>query len=352
MKELIQRLSALDEDATAAVKIILHFDTLLGQGAGLESFVRGAAVLAGYPAGLAHPQHQLWLRVDAGGRAAAPVTDQDVIRAWPHRDLDDGSGAVVWVERPQESVLDGVLLERLAAGVHLTLERVSPVSVDDDVGAVEILLSTASDDARRKAARRLRLSENCRVHVVATAADAPPPFSRRSAVVPTHVGDVRASIVEAVRFSTACVAGVGSAVRLHDVPTSWSQALVALRLATRIAPVARWDDLGALALLASVPAEAAAQHPDVVAVREAAGEPWGLDTLEAVARTDSSRAASAVLGLHHSTIQSRQARLEELLRFRLGTADGRTRAMVALTLHRLTENRPADHYHPPPDPHT
>ena len=339
MKELIQRLSALDEDASAAVKIIVHFDTLLGQGAGLESFVRGAAVLAGYPAGLAHPRHQLWLRVDADGRSVTPVTDPDHAHAWPHRDLEDGSGGVVWVERPQESVLDGVLLERLAAGVHLTLERVSPVSVDDDAGAVEILLATGSDDARRKAARRLRLSEDCRVHVVASAADAPPPFSRRSAVLSTEIGDVRASIVEAARFSSACVAGVGSAVRLHDVPASWSQALVALRLATRIAPVVRWDDLGALALLASVPAEVAAHHPDVVAVREAAGESWGLDTLEAVARTESSRAASAVLGLHHSTIQSRQARLEELLGFRLGTADGRTRAMVALTLHRLTEHR-------------
>jgi hypothetical protein len=336
MKELIQRLSALDEDATAAVKIILHFDTLLGRGAGLESFVRGAAVLSGYPAGLAHPQHQIWLRVDADGRSVPPTGDvADVVARWPHHELDDGSGGVVWIERPEESVLDAVLLERLAAGVHLTLERVSPVSVDDDAGAVEILLATASEDARRKAARRLRLREDSRVHVVATAADASPPFSRRSAVLSTSVGDVRASIVEAVRFSTACIAGVGSAVRLHDLPTSWSQALVSFRLATHIAPIVRWDELGALALLASVPADVAAAHPDVTAVREAAGEPWGLDTLEAVARTESSRAASAVLGLHHSTVQARQLRLEDLLGFKIGTADGRTRVMVALAAYRL-----------------
>jgi DNA-binding transcriptional LysR family regulator len=69
--------------------------------------------------------------------------------------------------------------------------------------------------------------------------------------------------------------------------------------------------------------------------REAAAERWGLDTLEAIARTDSSRAASAVLGLHHSSVQSRQNRLEHLLGFKLGTADGRTRAMAALTLYRL-----------------
>jgi hypothetical protein len=337
MKELIQRLSALDEDASAAVKIILHFDTLLGQGAGLESFVRGAAVLAGHPAGLRHPQHRIALRVDATGRPVTPADEPDDVTRWPHRHLDDGSGAVVWVERPEASVLDDVLLERLAAGVHLTLERVSPLAVQDDAGAVEILLGRASDDARRKAARRLRLPEDCRVHVVASAADAPSPFRRRSAVLATDAGDVRASIVEAARFSTSCLAGVGSSVRLHDIPRSWSQALTAFRLATRFAPVVRWEDLGALALLADVPAEIAESHPDIAGVRESAMEPWGLDTLEAIARTDSSRAASAVLGLHHSSVQSRQSRLEQLLGFKLGTADGRTRAMAALTLYRLLE---------------
>ena len=336
MKELIQRLSALDEDATAAMKVILHFDTLLGQGAGLESFVRGAAVLSGYPAGLAHPQHQLWLRVDAHGRPAEPVTEPADVVKWPHRLLDDGSGALVWVERPEESVLDGVLLERLAAGVHLTLERVSPLNVEDDAGAVEILLSKSSEDARRKAARRLRLPDDCRVHVVASAATAPPPFSRRSAMMSTPYGDVRASVVEAVRFSTACMAGVGSAVRLHDVPTSWAHALVAFRLASHLSPVVRWDELGALGMLADLPEAAAAAHPDVVAVGDVALEPWGLDTLEAVARTDSSRAASAVLGLHHSSVQSRQTRLEEVMGFKIATADGRTRAMIALALYRLT----------------
>ena len=336
MKELIQRLSALDEDASAAVKIILHFDTLLGQGAGLESFVRGAAVLSGFPAGLVHPQHQLSLRVGANGRSAPPVKDVTEIDKWPHRELDDGSGGVVWVERPEVSVIDAVLLERLAAGAHLTLERVSPLTVEDDVGAVEILLSRSSDDARRKAARRLRLAEDCLVHVVATPADAPPPFSRRSAVLSTPAGAVRASVVEAVRFSTTCLAGVGSAVRLHDLPTSWSHALVSLRLASHLMPVVRWGELGALALLASVPTAVAVAHPDVIAVAVVARVPWGLDTLEAVARTESSRAASAVLGLHHSTVQSRQARLEEMLGFRPGTADGRTRLMVALTLYRLT----------------
>lgn len=336
MKELIQRLSALDEDAGAAVKIILHFDTLLGRGAGLESFVRGAAVLAGHPAGLAHPQHRLFLRVSADGRSTAPVSSLEEAARWPHHELDDGSGAVVWVERPEERPLDAVLLERLAVGVHLTLERVSPSAVGDDAGAVEILLSTSSDDARRKAARRLRLPEGARVHVVASAADAPPPFTRRSAVLTTPWGDVRASLVEAVRFSTSSLAGVGAAVGLPDLPTSWTQALVALRLATRIAPVVRWEELGALSLLAAVPTDVATAHPDVAALREAAREPWGLDTLEAVARTESSRAASAVLGLHHSTVQARLARLEELLGFRLATADGRTRTTAGLVLYRLT----------------
>lgn len=335
MKELLQRLSAVDEDASAAMKIILHFDTLLSQGAGLESFVRGAAVLSGYPAGLAHPQHQIWLRIDQNGRSAPPVTDVDLIRTWAHHDLGDGSGALVWVERSENSVIDSVLLERLAAGVHLTLERISPLSIEDDAAAVEILLAKTSGDARRKAAARLRLRDAALVTVVASPAEAPPPFPRLTAIISTDDGDVRASIVESVSFPGACQAGVGSPVALQDLPTSWTQAQVALRMSTSLTPIVRWESLGGLSLLAQIPIASAQSHPDVVALGVAIEES-GTELIEALARTDSARAASATLGLHHSTVQVRQARLEQLLGFKVGTAEGRTRLMIALALHRLT----------------
>ena len=168
MKELLQRLGALDESASAALKIITFFDTLLEQGAGIEPFVRGAAVLSGFPAGFAHPVHRIWVRVDGEGRPLPGVDHADAARSWPHKDLGDGSGGIVWLERPgTPGVNDALLLERVASGLHITLERVSPLDLDD-AGAIEVLLSaTSTDDARRKAARRLRLREGALVKVVA-----------------------------------------------------------------------------------------------------------------------------------------------------------------------------------------
>jgi len=54
MKDLVVRLSALDPDAGAAVRVIAYFDQLVDARAGLATIVRGAAVLAGCPARLAY----------------------------------------------------------------------------------------------------------------------------------------------------------------------------------------------------------------------------------------------------------------------------------------------------------
>ncbi|KGM13684.1 CdaR family transcriptional regulator [Cellulomonas bogoriensis 69B4 = DSM 16987] len=339
VKELLHRLSALDEDASAALKIITFFDALLGQRAGLEPFVRGAAVLAGCPAGFAHPLHHIWLRVDAEGHALAPVQDVAVARSWPHQELADGSGGVVWLERPSgEAAHDAVLLERLATCLHLTIERVSPLDLDD-AGAIELLLSaTSTDDARRKAARRLRLRDDARVRVVALGpagvADVP-----RSAVVSTPFGPVRASIVRADEPWDAPWHGVSAVTGIAGVPRGWDEALLALRVASRLVPRVRWEDLGALTALGRADVRAGDHHPDVSAVAGAAREPWGLDTLEALSMTESVRAAAQVLGLHHSTVQARQQHLEDLLGFRVGTAPGRVRVATALVLHRLMTTR-------------
>lgn len=338
MKELLHRLSALDEDASAALKIITFFDTLLAQRAGLEPFVRGAAVLAGCPAGFAHPLHHLWLRVDAEGHALAPVKDVAAAQQWPHHDLADGSGGVVWLERTTGATAhDAVLLERLASCLHLTIERVSPLDLDD-AGAIEILLSaTSTDDARRKASRRLRLREGSKVRVVALPPADAGSAVPRSAVVATPYGPVRAAIVgqgeewQAVRY------GAGEPGGAAELPRSWDQALLALRVSSRLTPAVHWAELGALAALGDLPSGAAV-HPDVVRIAEAS-EPWVLDTLEAVSRTDSVRAAAHLLGLHHSTVQARQSQLDELLGFAVGSAPGRVRVAAALVVHRLGTTR-------------
>lgn len=336
MRELLQRLSALDEDASAALKIITYFDTLLRRKAGLEPFVRGAAVLSGWPAGFAHPLHQLRIRVDPAGHVVPGGENADLAEEWPRLEFDDGSGAVVWIERPGGGTEnDMVTLERLSAGLRLTLERVSPVDLDD-AGAVEILVSpTSTDDSRRKAARRLRLPVDRQLRVVVAAPQEAVPAGARTALLESAVGVVRVGVGDATSVLRFARCGVGPATTLHCLPDSFAQAQIAVRLVSRLAPVVTWDELGVMGPFLAAAERGVGEHADVVGVAALADEPWGLDTLEALAATDSVRAAAQVLGLHHSTVQTRIARIEHDLGFDVTAPSGRQRAAVALHLHRL-----------------
>ncbi|MFD5062753.1 hypothetical protein [Streptomyces sp. NPDC058394] len=55
MKGLLLRLSALDADAATAVRVIAHFEALLGGGLDPVSLTRSTAALAGCAAGLELP---------------------------------------------------------------------------------------------------------------------------------------------------------------------------------------------------------------------------------------------------------------------------------------------------------
>jgi hypothetical protein len=334
MRELIQRLSALDDDAASAMKIVAHFDALLAQGAGMTALVRGAAVLSGWPCGLHLPQHSIYARVDAQGRSIRAHDDPSDILSWPHQFLEDGSDGVVWLERPVDSdgASDAVILERLAAGVHLTIERVSPPAITDDAAAIEILSSASSPTARRKAAKRLRLSESAMVRLVAfRGADDDAPA--RSTHLDGERGSIRIALIEDGQAPSVSPAGLGPRVGVLEAFRTRSQAVAALALSSRITPVVSWDEWGALAELAAAGGEI--KHPDVSNVAALANDPQMLDTLEALAISDTVRAAAALLGLHHSTVQQRQTRIEATLGFRLASPAGRTRALVALVAYRV-----------------
>ncbi len=345
MRELIQRLSALDDDAASAMKIVAHFDALLAQGAGMTALVRGAAVLSGWPCGLHLPQHSIYARVDAQGKSIKVPEDPSAVLDWPHQFLEDGSDGVVWLERPADlpGASDAVILERLAAGVHLTIERVSPPAITDDAAAVEILTSASSPTARRKAAKRLRLSETAMVRLVAfRAADDSVP--EQSASLDSEIGPIRVALVEDGQSFALSPAGVGPLVGVLEAFRTRSQAVAALALSSRINPVVSWDQWGALAELAV--AGARLTHPDVERVAGLASDPQLLDTLEALAVSDTIRGAAALLGLHHSTVQQRQTRIEAVIGFRIASPAGRTRALVALAAYRVRDStartEPAD----------
>src|SRR3954451_24595229 len=88
MKELAGRLTALDPDAGAAVRVIAYFDRLSESRAGLEALVRGAAVLSGCPARLVDTDRHVHVRVEPDGTRHDTDTPPDP--TWPSAALRPG----------------------------------------------------------------------------------------------------------------------------------------------------------------------------------------------------------------------------------------------------------------------
>lgn len=326
MKELAGRLTALDPDAGAAVRVIAYFDRLAEARAGLESLVRGAAVLAGVPARLADADRRVSVRVESDGTRRDSDLPPDP--AWPCTALTPDGAPSLWLERSaaELSVVDAVILERAAGAVRLVLDRTRGRAPVDDPALVETVLdATAAEPARLHAARRLGLDPAARARAVAPV-DGPP------RVVPEHPD----AALPAGRL------GVGPAVPVLDLPRSWAAARTAVRFTaegTAADPgqrVVYADELGGTALLADLVVPGAEPPPDVLALESAAtATPWLLTTLHAVASTASLRAAATEINVHHSTLQDRLTHAEHLLGWPVRTPQGRFRLQLALTMRHL-----------------
>ncbi|MEV7886801.1 helix-turn-helix domain-containing protein [Streptomyces sp. NPDC002817] len=328
MKELAGRLTALDPDAGAAVRVIAYFDRLAESRAGLEALVRGAAVLAGVPARLVDADRRVHVRVEADGtrRDSAPPPDP----AWPSAALAPGGVPALWLERAAEpSVVDAVILERAAGAVRLVLDRTRGRAPVDDPALVETLLdATAPEPARLHAARRLGLDPAVAARAVAAAGG-----------LPRIVPEPRGTELPAGRL------GLGPAVPVLDLPRSWAAARTALRFTAEGSAqdpgqrVVYADELGGTALLADLVVPGAEPPPDVVALESAAAAtPWLLVTLHAVASTASLRAAAAEINVHHSTLQDRLVHAEHLLGWPVRTPQDRFRLQLALTMRHLARS--------------
>ncbi|MDH6136458.1 hypothetical protein P3T37_005886 [Kitasatospora sp. MAA4] len=355
MEELLERLSAVDPAAESAVRVIAYFDALVAARAGLDPFVRAAAVLTGCPAGLHDPDRHVHLRIHPDGHRLDPGPAD---RTWPSVRLADTADGHVWIERTGESArVDAIILERLAAGVGIVLDRTRGRAPAWDPAGVETLLTPGTDPVvRARAARRLTIPADLRVRAVAALAplgeeprsDRPmafenPVLTRWSA----RIGRVTAAIVPAVGCHVpwpdlAFRTGLGPAGTVADLPRSWAGAVAALRLTadgTQPRPGPRHlrhDDLGGLALLAERLAAPDALIDDVRALRAAEGAaPGSLETLTVLAEQSSLRQAAAALHVHHSTLQARLPSLEAALDYPLSTAPGRSRLALALALHRI-----------------
>ena len=328
MKDLALRLAALDPDASAALRVIAHFDRLSNGHASLPAVLREAAALAGCPARLVDEGRHLSMRVDTDG-ATLPITgipDPD----WPFAVLPCEGNARIWLERQGPAApVDAMVLERAAAAAATALRETRGGGARPATDrAADLLVDAATPEPDRlRAARQLGLAPNALARAVAVHGE--PPYVEQipaTPPVPHRAGR----------------AGIGPVVSVLNLPSSWAEARVALRFTaegTDVDPGPRtvsYDELGGLALLARVVGPDTEPVPDVRSLTSAAATaPWALTTLVAVAELDSLRAAAARLRVHHSTLQYRLGMLERHLGWTLRDPKGRLRLQVALLLRRL-----------------
>ena len=319
MEDLVGRLTALDPDAGAALKVIAYFDRLVEGRAGLEPIVRGAAVLTGVPARLVWAEHRVSIAVGPDG--VLRKVDGAPDAAWPSAPLSLGGPPVLWLERSgPASPVEAMVLERAASAARGVLYRTGGPAAVDDVQAV--LDEHATERDRLRAARRLGLGTTA----MAVALDGGRP------------------VVTSEEPTIDCGrAGIGPTVPIADLPASWAAARTALRFTaegTQQDPgprVVRADELGGLALLANAVGEEPIQDVrDLERARSTA--PWALATLDAVATSSSLRAAATSLVVHHSTLQDRLAHVEDLLGWSVRDPRGRLRLQLALALRRLRQH--------------
>lgn len=347
MEQLVDQLATLDPDASARLKVIAYFDSLVDGHAGVEACLRGAAMLSGCPAGVVWPERRIRMRVDEEG---ARVRGQVVYSPdWASQTMGHDGDGKAWIERTGPAhANDAMVLERLAASLRVTVERIQATAPVESDASVEALLSdTAAPGVRDRAARLLHLDSSQQVRVLATPPDDDVSAPALSTIMPTIVGPVRAVLESKQRRlprGAAARAGVGHWVSARDLPASWKAAVTALRLTSIGQPWLHIDDVGPMSVLAAgvdaLSGQDAGPPPDVDTLQAIVDHhDWASATLEALGTHDSIRSAAHALNIHHSTAQSRCERLEEMLGYSLRTQAGRTRITLALALYRLTHTR-------------
>lgn len=321
MQELLGRLTSLDPEASAGLKVIAYFDALVAGDVRVEALVRAAALLSGVVAGVESPQRRLRVAPDGG-----PASGSEIAAEWPGVNVSPDER--VWIERRGAAhANDAMVLERFALAVGVLRARRRSVAADP----VQLVIdATRSEQERAAAVARLRLGD-APVHVVATPPAVCP--TGPSTLVATAHGVVRATIVAGTDSDDLAPAGVGSPGSPMHLPASWSDALLALRLADdghrRVDAAA----LGVLLPAVRAVASETGRHPDVVALSSL--DARAARTLVALVEADSVRAAAGALGMHHSSLQARHESLSRELGYDPRSPLGRARYELAALLLRL-----------------
>lgn len=320
MQELAGRLSALDPEAGESLKVIAYFDTLIARGAGVDAALRGAATLSGAAAGAVVDGQVVRIGPDGARLGPDPAAGLE-----PGRHVVPAGPAHVWIERTGAAhANDELVLERLALAVGVVLDR-RPSGLGDPLLVLLDGARPASD--RQAAAARLRVGSRVRAVAVPLAAGG-------GRVVVGPDGPVRAHLLGGDEPCPHPVAGIGPTVAPEDLASSWTAALVALRLVDDRTPVVDAADLGLLADAVAL-LRGAGRHPDVEVL--AALDRRSLDLLDALAEHDSVRASAHELGMHHSSVQARHDALTTRLGYDPRSSTGRARYRLARLLLRAGE---------------
>ncbi|MFI6376635.1 PucR family transcriptional regulator [Streptomyces sp. NPDC050546] len=343
MEALAQRLSQLDPHAQGAIRVIAFYDTLMRRRVDLPALARASAGLAECTAGIRLHGTGRAIRVSPDGRdvPAPPAPASTTVPIT----LDEEEIGTVWLERPGTPLpLDEVLLDRLALATAAVVERYGPARTTmADPALVELAVSSDCDEAgRARALRLLGFAADLPVRVVAVRSRLPLdrigvllcPSRPVKAAPLADVGVILATTVDRARFPDGVRAGIGAA---ESPDRSWQQARTALRFTTARRPVVDHDSLGALALLARVPPDAARDNADVAAIARVAESPEDLETLDAYCATGSLRRAADLLHLHHSSVARRLEQIGKTLGIELTEPAGLLRAGLALTTWRLLD---------------
>jgi hypothetical protein len=344
VEALAQRLSHLDSHVEGALRVVMFYDTLMRRRVDLPALARASAGLAECVTGIRLHGTGRAMRVSPDGTQASspppPASTTVPIT------LDDEEIGTVWLERPGPPVpLDDVLLDRLAIAAAAVVERYGPARTTmADPALVELVISPDSDEAARaRALRLLGFPADLPVRVAAVRSQLPldqvgglvcPARPVKVALI-ADVGVILAATVDPARFPAGVRAGIGAA---DSADRSWREARTALRFTTPRQPVVHYAGLGALALLAQIPQDAARDNADVAAIARMAGNPEDLETLDAYCATGSQRRAADLLHLHHSSVARRLEQLGQILGIELTEPTGLTRARIALAAWRLLDD--------------
>ncbi|MFF4490047.1 PucR family transcriptional regulator [Streptomyces sp. NPDC001544] len=341
MEALAERLSHLDSHVQGTIRIVAFYDTLMRRRVDLPALARASADLAECVAGIQLHGTGRAIRMALDGKQApgppspasttAPIT------------IDEEEIGTVWLERPgPPGTLDDVLLDRLAIAAAAVVERYSPARTTmADPALVELVISSDSDEAARaRALRLLGFAADVPVRVAAVRSQRPLdqvagllcPARLVKAATLADVGVILATTLDQAQLPADVRAGIGAA---ESPDRSWRKARTALRFTTSREPVVRYDDLGALALLAEIPRDAARDNADVAALARIAGAPEDLQTLDTYCATGSLRRAASLLHLHHSSVARRLEQIGKILGVDLTEPTGLMRARAALTVWRL-----------------